>query len=67
MEIKKSNIGVGGRIARAAAALVLGALIVFKVVTGGWAIALGVVAGLMILVSLIGVCPAIPSLKKETK
>jgi zinc transporter ZupT len=65
VEIKKFYIGVGARIARAAGALALASRVVFRVVKGGWAVALGIAAGLMLLVSIVGVCPAVPTLKRK--
>jgi uncharacterized membrane protein YgaE (UPF0421/DUF939 family) len=52
----KSNESKSDRIIRVVIGVVLGLLVAFKVVTGGFAIALGIVAAIAIITGLVGFC-----------
>lgn len=56
--IMKKNMGSADRIIRAVVALVVLYLIVSDVVTGVWAIVLGILAGVFLLTGFVGFCPA---------
>ncbi len=53
----KQNVTSIGRIIRLLIAIVLAVLIFAKVVTGAWAIVLGIVALVMLATGIIGYCP----------
>lgn len=53
----KTNMGSADRIIRAVIALVVLYLIVSDVVTGVWAIVLGILAGVFLLTSFVSFCP----------
>jgi hypothetical protein len=53
----KTNVGTVDRIIRILVAVVLVTLYFTKVLTGGWAIAAIIVAAILGLTSLFGVCP----------
>ncbi len=53
----KQNVTGIGRIIRLLIAIVLAVLIFAKVVTGAWAIVLGIVALVMLATGIIGYCP----------
>jgi hypothetical protein len=52
----KSNESKSDRVIRIVIGVVLGLLVAFKVVTGGLAIALGIVAAIAIITGLVGFC-----------
>jgi hypothetical protein len=52
----KSNESKSDRVIRVVIGVVLGLLVAFKVVTGGFAIALGIVAAIAIITGLVGFC-----------
>jgi hypothetical protein len=52
----KSNESKSDRIIRVVIGVVLGLLVTFKVVTGGFAIALGIVAAIALITGLVGFC-----------
>ena len=53
----KKNMGTADRIFRSIVALVVVVLIAAKVVTGVWAIVLGVLAAIFLLTSIVSFCP----------
>jgi len=55
----KGNLGRTHRIVRLLLGVVLGALVWAGVVTGTWAIVLGIVAGIMLLTGLLNYCPMV--------
>jgi hypothetical protein len=52
----KSNESKSDRVIRIVIGVVVGLLVAFKVVTGGFAIALGIVAAIAIITGLVGFC-----------
>jgi uncharacterized membrane protein YgaE (UPF0421/DUF939 family) len=52
----KTNESKSDRVIRVVIGVVLGLLVAFKVVTGGFAIALGIVAAIAIITGLVGFC-----------
>jgi Protein of unknown function (DUF2892) len=52
----KSNESVSDRVIRVVLGIILGLLVAFKVVVGGLAIAIGIVAALAIITGLVGFC-----------
>lgn len=54
----KKNMGSADRIIRTVVALVVAYLIVADIVTGTWAIVLGIVAAVFLLTSFVSFCPA---------
>ena len=53
----KKNVGQLDRILRAAIAVLLAVLIIANVISGTWAIILGILAAVLLLTSLVSVCP----------
>jgi hypothetical protein len=53
----KRNMGVTDRVVRLLLAVAVGVLVGMKIVVGGWAIAVGVVALVFLATSIIGFCP----------
>jgi fatty acid desaturase len=53
----KKNMGVLDRIIRFAAVVLVAVLYFTGVISGTWAIVLGILAAVFLLTSLIGVCP----------
>lgn len=52
----KTNMGSVDKIIRVAIALIIGILILTDILTGTWAIVLGILAVIFVLTSLIGFC-----------
>lgn len=52
----KTNESAADRIIRIVLGLALGSLVVFKVVTGAGAIAVGILAGIILLTGVVGFC-----------
>jgi Protein of unknown function (DUF2892) len=61
------NMGVIDRIIRIALAITVAVLIYLKTLTGVAAIILGIFAGIFLLTSIIGTCPAYLPFKISTK
>jgi hypothetical protein len=71
-ELMKRNMGLADRVIRLLVVLVVAFLIFTDVVTGGWAVALGVLAVVFLLTSLVAFCPLyfpfkISTVKKNDK
>lgn len=60
------NIGSIDRLLRVVAALALAVLVLAKVVTGTWAVVLGVLAVVFVLTAALGFCPLYCPLKLST-
>lgn len=63
----KKNMGSLDRILRALFAVVVAVLYFTNVISGTWAIVLGILAIVFLLTSLIGVCPLYMPFKISTK
>lgn len=63
----KQNMGSTDRYVRAIVAVVIAALILFNVLNGTTAVVLGVVAGILLVTALVGVCPLYMPFKFSTK
>jgi len=63
----KQNMGTIDRILRAALAVVVAVLIITGTLTGAAAIILGILAGIFLLTSLAGFCPAYLPIKLSTR
>jgi len=53
----KKNMGMTDRVIRLLLAVAAGVLVAMKIIVGGWAIVVGVVALLFLATSVIGFCP----------
>ena len=53
----KQNMGSTDKIIRVLIAVLIGILFFTKQISGGTALVLGIVAGIMLLTSLVGTCP----------
>lgn len=60
------NMGTVDRVVRVLAALAVAVLYFTHVISGTWAIVLGVIAVVLLLTSFVGVCPAYIPLKLST-
>ena len=63
----KLNMGAFDRVARIIAAIVLVALYIGNVITGTWGIVALVVAGILLLTSVVGFCPLYAPFRFSTK
>jgi hypothetical protein len=61
------NMGIIDRVLRIVLAVTVAVLIILKILTGIPAIILGILAGVFILTSIIGVCPLYLPFKISTK
>jgi hypothetical protein len=63
----KKNVGQLDRILRAAIAVLLAVLMITNVVSGTWAIILGILAAVLLLTSLVSICPLYMLFKFSTR
>jgi hypothetical protein len=63
----KKNMSRLDRILRAAFAVLVAVLVFANVITGTWAIILGILALVLLLTSLVGVCPLYMPFKISTR
>lgn len=52
----KSNVGLGDKIIRILIAVVIAVLIFIEILTGIWAIILGIFGGIMLVTAVVGFC-----------
>jgi hypothetical protein len=63
----KKNMGLIDRVLRVVLAVLVAILIITGVLKGGWAIVLGILAGVFLITSFIGFCPLYTPFKISTK